>query len=933
VTRCLRAFLWRLGALFQKERRDRELAEEIESHLEMHVEDNVRAGLSREAARRDALVKLGGIEALKESHRDRRGLPAVENLMRDLRYALRGLRRSPGFTAVAVLALALGIGVNTAVFTAFDAVALRPRPVRDPDRLARVFRTTSRDPYGPMSYPDYADYRDRNRVFSDLSMLAFGMALASSDVRAEGAAGAPRIAGTIGFQLPRLLEGSARPIGSAFVSGNYFGMLGARPARGRLIRPEDDMPEATPVVVISGNFWQRQLQSDPVIVGSTLHLNGVAFAVIGVTPFDYIGTAPNVPDLWIPISAKLRLGTTRAQLGDRRAMAGWVEGRLRPGVSLADAQAELDVLAARLRADYPEADPKEGVTVTTGRTYAPPFDSATWAVIAMTTGAVALLLLIACANVACLLLARAAVRRKEIAVRLSLGATRGRLIQQLLTESTLIGLLAGAVGLPLAWWMLHLLILEVSSALPSYWGSIALQIDPDVRIFTYTVLVSLATGVVFGLAPAWQASRPDLSAALKDEGSRFGRHLDRSRLRDLLIAAQIGACLVLLIGSALLLRGSQRAVRAEPGFETRHVVSIEIFNPVAVGYDRTRMRELKRELTEAVGALPGVAAVAGASRPPIGGGQRWVPVAEAGAPAPSTREGGPPAVGYSYVSPNYFETLGIDIVHGRAFTAGEADAQLPVVVISEATARRFWPGHDPIGRRLAIGGPDGGPRFAGEERPLCATCEVIGVVRDVHGLELQKPDDAFLYLPLSDARQWNDTLLVRTEGEPTPLLPALGGAIRRVDPSLPAVAGVLDTMISFDPHFVVARIGGVLSSVVGILGLFLACLGVYGMVGYCVARRTREIGIRMALGAERTQVLRLVLGEGVRPVLAGVAIGVVISVAIGRVLSAILFGLSPLDVVSFAGVSLLLLAIALLATWLPARRATRVDPMVALRHE
>jgi predicted permease len=553
----------------------------------------------------------------------------------------------------------------------------------------------------------------------------------------------------------------------------------------------------------------------------------------------------------------------------------------------------------------------------------------------MMMAAVALLLLIACANVASLLLARAAVRRQEIAVRLSLGASRLRLFQQLLTESTLIGLLAGAVGLPLAWWMLHLIIVEVASALPAFWGSIALQIHPDIRIFGYTLLVSLVSGVTFGLAPAWQASRSDLNAALKGVGSAFGRRLSRSRLRDALIAGQIGACLVLLISSALLLRGSERTLHVEPGFETRRIVSIELLDPVAIGYPRARLSALKRDLVEALRAVPRVKAVAHASRAPIGGGQRWVPLAAAAAPRPSPPVGGvgPLAVGCSYVSPNYFDTLGIGLVQGRTFTDAEAEALLPVAIISASTARRLWPGQDAIGKRLDIGGgPGAGMHFAGEEMPPSSPV-VIGVVRDIQSLDPRKTDDAYLYLPLSDERRWNDTLLVRTQGDPAPLLPALGAAVRRVDAELPAVAGVLDTRISFDPHFVIARMGGLLSSIVGGFGLLLACLGVYGMVGYSVARRTPEIGIRMALGAERIQVLRLVLGEGVRPVLAGVAIGVALSEGIARVLSAMLFGLSPLDVASFAGVSLLLFAVALVATWLPARRATRVDPMAALRYE
>jgi putative ABC transport system permease protein len=925
-----------LKQIFSRRRLYHDLSDEMHQHLEEKIEELVASGISKKEATAAARRQFGNVALIEQDSRAVWRWTSVEGFFTDLRYGVRVLGKNPGFTCVAVLTLAVGIAVNTTVFTAFDALFLRPRPVNDPDSLASIFRTTPGEPRGRFSYPDYIYYRDNSRSFSDLSLFATGMTVTSSDLSATSLEAAPRIAGAVGFQLPQLLQGGAQPIMCFFVSGNYLPMLGATPLLGRILVPEDDRPNSPPVVLMSGNFWQRQFHSDPKIVGSVLHLNGVAFTVIGVAPVDYLATASLVPDLWAPIPAEIVLGaTTRQDLENRLVIAGFPMGRLKPGATLSDAQAELGVLAEQLRTQYPEAERNMTVGVVSGRNNLAALDSDAWPVVVAALSAVALLLLIACANVASLLLARAVVRRKEIAVRLALGAGRPRLLRQLLTESMLLGLLAGALGLPLAGWALHLLVLEIASALPSFGGTIALEITPDIRIFAFTLFVSCAAGIAFGLAPALQASKADVNSALKEEGSAVGHHLSRSRLRGVLIAGQLAACLILLISSALLLRGSERALKIDPGYDAHSVAYLEMYNPKNLHYSQSRLLLLNRDLIQGLVSLPGVRSVSQASRGPISGGTRWVPVARAeGAslpPASGLSEA--PTAGYSYVTPNYFDTLGIPLVRGRTFTPREADGQVPVVVISEATARRFWPGEDPLGKFLKIGSEKGSKSFPGESDPFVASSEVIGIAGDVRSMDLRKLDESYLYLPLSQSRQWTGILLVRADGNPTPLLPAIGREFRRTDADLPVIAAPLNTMVSMDPYFVVSRIGGVLASIVGALGLLLACLGVYGMVSYSVAQRTREIGIRMALGAESIQVLRLVVGEGFRPILSGVLIGIIVSAGVSRALSATLFGLSPLDPVSFAGVSLLLMAIALLATWLPARRATDVDPVVALRYE
>jgi predicted permease len=436
---------------------------------------------------------------------------------------------------------------------------------------------------------------------------------------------------------------------------------------------------------------------------------------------------------------------------------------------------------------------------------------------------------------------------------------------------------------------------------------------------------------LFGLTPALQASKPEVNSALKEEGTTFGQRVSRSRLRGILIAGQMAGCLILLISSALLLRGSQRALKIDPGYETRRVAYLEMYNPANLHYSQPRLLQLNRDLIQRIVNLPGVQSIAQASRGPIGG-IRWVPVSPVNTTASTRgREGSEPRyAGYSYVTPNYFETLSIPIVRGRVFTRSEADGQAPVVVISEATAHRFWPGEDPIGKHLKIGSEQATMSFPGEKDPVVSSSLVIGVARDVRSMDLRKLDESYLYLPLSRPHKWTSTLLARTEGDSGT---AIGREVRRVDANLPVIGAPLNTMVSMDPFFVVSRIGGLLASIVGVLGLLLACMGVYGMVSYSLAQRTREIGIRMALGAQSVQVLRLIVREGFKPILAGMAIGVAASAGVAHLIAATLFGLNPMDAVSFSGVSLLLGAIALLATVLPARRAMRVDPMIALRHE
>lgn len=849
----------------------------------------------------------------------------IADLWQDLRYGARMLMKNPGFTFIAVLTLTLGIGVNTALYTVFNAFMLKPLPLKDPDRLVNfsgIFSGAeqSGERYKLFSYLDYLDYRDRNTTLADLvawnkAAVLLGEAQSGRDDLSDGS-------GYIFGQI---------------VSANYFAALGAEMALGRGFLPEEDRTPGThSVVVLSHRFWQRQFDGDPNIVGKTLRMQSQPFTVVGVTAPEFVGTTIDNPEFWVPLMMRdqivpLGLGENHKRwVTDRDADLFGLLGRLKPGASRGKAQAEMSLIAQQLAQHYPGRTRKTGVVTTSGASFVS-FDAKLLSLIVPLLLAFGLVLLIACANVANLLLARAAVRQKEIGVRLALGASRRRVIRQLLTESVLIAAIGGLTGLLAASWTLHALYHVLLARLPELPAS--LNLEPDYRIFGFTLLVVLIAGVAAGLAPALQASRPDLASALKDEGSALGQHLSQSRLRNGLIVTQIAMSLTLLIGTGLLLRNLQSAQTIDVGFEAQNLLSVSINLNAAGEQSAPQREELRRQLAERLRALPGVKSISQAFRQPSSGQLVSTPITIAGQAAPGDR---PLRANYNFVSSRHFETLGIQIVRGRSFTDQEANSSAPVVVVSEATAQKFWPGQDAIGQRIGIAAalsPD--TENDPMSSPLNATVfpffEVIGIARDTRSGWVYERDGTYLYVPLWPENHRGNYLLVRAEGDVQRVIAAVRDEAEAVDPRLSAV--VQRTSDHLDEHMTPFRVLALIAGVLGALALLLASMGLYGVMSFVVTQRTREIGIRIALGAQSGDVVRLFLKEGLRLTIIGLSVGLAGGVGISRLLAAVLFDLSPLDPLAFGGVSTVLALVALLACWVPARRATRVEPLVALRCE
>jgi predicted permease len=815
-------------------------------------------------------------------------------VFQDLRYATRMLRRNAGFTAVAVLALALGIGVNTAVFTACQAMVARPLQARDPGRMVNLalLRESGGADY-TFSYPDYEAYRDSVHSFSGL--------IATKLEQMRLASAGP---GSRNIEFSSVLA----------VSENYFQVLGATALRGRTFEFFRAAELSTsPSVLISENYWRKRFAGDPAVLGKTIQLNGAALKIIGITPHDFGGTFIAAPDFWLPLSLEPLVHADPGWLRNREHTWYRLFGRLAPGVSMIQAQTETMLVVSRLRTLHdPNSEWAKPATalVFPGSPLPVPLrlNRALTLTVLFIVVATGLLLAIACADVGGLQLVRARSRQNELETRLSLGASRWRLVRQLLTESALLGLLAGALALLFSWALLKFSLILAAEAFPAEWGTLIFDVTPNLAIFFFVLAVSLAAGILFGLAPAMESSRAALSGAARGSTSPAGSR----RLQDFLVAAQVALSLVLLIAGSMLIRSSVDSLKMETGYDSKHVVDLDLQFPEDVKYTSARKLALVHDLRARLAALPGVAQITSGHPPGDYGFLTYTPAG---------------LMHYTYVQANYFETLGISLLAGRGF---ESQAS---IILSESAAKQLWPDQNPIGHSIRSGATDEQIHNPSELRADGPAYQVAGIARDTRGVELNGSDSRLLYLLLPGDRLQNYSILMSTRSDPTLVMRAIDAVIPAVDPDLVGTSSTLDAMLRRSPPFLISAIAAAVASTVGVLGLLLALMGIYGTVSYVVLLRTREIGIRMAIGAQKRDIFGLILGESTRPVLAGLLAGMFLALGVSYLLRDLLFGLSSVDGISFFGVSLLFLAIALAAAYPPARRAMRVDPSVALRYE
>ena len=697
----------RLQGWLRRDKLAAEWEEELRFHLEMREEWNARSGMARDHARQDAVRRFGNPNLIKERVREIDVLTFPETVWQDVRFAARMLAKHSGFTCLAILALGLGIGVNTAIFTVYKAVLLRGIDARDPRRIVNISRLDFAGKSDPQfSYPDFEAYREHNHVFSGL------VAATGEEATLSGVGNTPGVGSSIGgaltamagFRLPNLMAGGAEFVPVSIESENYFSVLGVGATRGRVFSPADVASEAEfPIVLISDNYWRRRFGADPAVVGRSIRLNGAAFTIIGITPHDFMGTHLNVPSFWVPMHEQRLLHPDGDLLHERENQCCRIYGRLGDGITLPQAQSEINILAEgvrKLHAPNSENFRPGTISLYPGTPFGPELESGVNLVVMLVMGAVALVLVIACANVASLQLARSAARQKEIGVRLSLGATRRRVIRQLLTESALLGMVSGAVSLLLTWWILHVLVVQLAANLPAEWGALALHVGPDMRVFAYVFFISIVAGVMFGLAPALEFSRPDLTSSLKEEGRDFAFLPLRKRvMRGGLIAIQVAVCVVLMIAGGILLRSSVHVMNIETGYETKRVLFLDLYFPDGFGYAHERQTSEIRTLAEKIRALPGVESVT-IGRPPNGGGFRSAIVTTTA--RQDTDRRADRNMYYTYVQPNYFETLRIPIGVGNGFAPAEHHG--PGAILSDSAVQALWPGKNPLGETLVIDG-------------------------------------------------------------------------------------------------------------------------------------------------------------------------------------------------------------------------------------
>ena len=899
----------RLAALNLAPAADTDWTDELAQHLEDRYRELSGAGVSSEEAFRQVIAELSDLSPVRAALERHERLPKSEavplgdsrrgsvagDLWRDFRYALRTMRKSPVFVVFVVLTLALGIGANTTVFTLINTLILNPLPVPDSAGLASIARaetaaTAKSGAPMPLSHADLEDYRARNQVFLTLA----------------------------GYTAPRIVTlqdgGASERMFAELVTGNYFEALALKPARGRFFAAEEDgAPGARPVAILNYGTWQTRFGGAADVVGRTLRLNNLAFTIVGVAPPHFIGVnAIFGPDLWIPASMSeiLLPVEMRNALTDRTKAVFQSVGRLRPGVAREQAQANLASIAAALAREYPAAD--EGHTVAVHPIRDVVFGSAGSGASPVVFAGAALLvvvgivLLIACSNVANLMLARSAVRRQEMAVRLAMGASRARLVRQLLTESVLLGLLSGALGLSLGYAGLQVLF----GTLPG--SANFAQPKLDATVFLFALLVSLATGLLFGALPAFKTSRTGLATDLKEDSRTAGRSRGRVTVANALLVAQVAFSFLLLITAALFLRSIRGAYQMDPGFQTAHL-AVFMTNPGQAGYDKPRAKAFYRDVRERLARMPGIESASWSSNLPL-----WArPVEGVQVEGREQRSRSDKLRSIvTTVDRDYFAASGVTLESGRVFTGIDQETTTPVAIVNRKMAQDYWPG-GAIGKRIQLPG----------EKPMR---QIIGVARTANYTGWGEPPQACIYVPFEQSYFDAMTLFVRSKGDPHEMLAPVEREVRAAGPQI-LVSSTRTGSEIVDGGLFQAKMGVALLTIFGLLALGLASIGLYGILAYSVNQRRREIGLRMALGASPASVLRMVLQQGMSLVLAGVLVGFGAALLVGRLLSRMLYGVGAGDPLSVAAAALMLSLVALPACYLPARWATRVDPLTALR--
>ncbi|HEU4386270.1 MAG TPA: ABC transporter permease [Blastocatellia bacterium] len=901
--------------------REAEIVEELAQHLEDRYSELLAAGATDQEARRLALAEINEHQALKRElmRVEQRVGPepivlgttrrshVIADLAQDLRYGMRTLIRKPGFTLIVVATLALGIGVNTALFTGFNLI-LRPKPVKDPDSIVGI-RSEIGGSNQSFSYSQYLYYRDNTKTLSDI--------LPTFSER---------------FLLGEKTPGTEpEEIAGTFVTDDYLSALGGTIHAGRFFdAAENSVPGRDLVIVLSHRFWERRFGGNPAIVGQAVLLDGQPVTVIGVAESKFVGVQPEVPDIWLPLMMRQAMATVHFEdyKAEERSWFGsgdfrWLtlHGRLLPGKAPADVEAEFELFRSQLPRSTKFATDQETITVEpySGRALG---RAAFRNTMGLVLGASGLVLLIACSNIANMLLARTTARRREIGVRLALGASRSRLLRQLITESFLLAGMGGAAGVALAWWSVETFLptLAVRSDGVSL-ANTALSLAPDWRVLGFAMLLTLVSGLVSGLAPALGATRTNLIDVIKDDCATSGGRVARSWLRSGLVVAQIAFCLALLIPAGLLLRALTAVLSSDRGYASEQLLSVT-YSLELSGYDLPRARAFQEQLLARLASLPGVQSV---SPERDFGGRVTVTMLEEQGPTGLQFD----QVPFQWVTAGYIETIGTPMAQGRGFTDDEVLGKAPVVIVSESAARTFWPGENPLGKTLRVE-----RRMRdGNIQLIMGSAHVIGVARDNQIYRPGQIPPSFFYAPQPATVDMDDAVLVRTALDAASLREQVRREAYSLEPVLRLWVRTMDERFSEDSRIREARTGSTLGALLGGLALLLAAVGIYGVMAFTVAQRTREIGIRIALGAQAGRVQMLVVKQALAVLLAGAVIGAPIALLLTRVISSMLFGLSAIDPVTYSSVVILLALVALAACWIPARRASRVDPMVALRYE